>query len=160
MHTCAVCGIDLPDAVSGCSKCEGVRARHPARRVVFPTRELLKERFEKHLMRQSYVIASAEPLPPDTELLLELVLPEDGGTIDITGRVVDARERSPGGAAPWALQLRLLDFDAEKQATIRDLLAGEPDAVALDLEQEQEVGDTSLAGLVSRWDFSEPAEDS
>jgi hypothetical protein len=160
MHTCAVCGIDLPDAVSGCPKCEGVRARHPARRVVFPTRELLKERFEQLLMRQSYVIASAEPLPPDTELLLELVLPEDGGTIDITGRVVDARERSPGGAAPWALQLRLLDFDAEKQATIRDLLAGEPDAVALDLEQEQEVGDTSLAGLVSRWDFSEPAEDS
>jgi hypothetical protein len=158
MHTCAVCGIDLPDAVSGCPKCEGVRARHPARRVVFPTRELLKERFEKLLMRQSYVIASAEALPPDTELLLELVLPEDGGTIDITGRVVDARERSPGGAAPWALQLRLLDFDAEKQATIRDLLAGEPDAVELDLKQE--VGDTSLAGLVSRWDFSEPAEDS
>jgi hypothetical protein len=92
--------------------------------------------------------------------LLERVRPEDGGTIDITGRVVDARERSPGGAAPWALQLRLLDFDAEKQATIRDLLAGEPDAVALDLEQEQEVGDTSLAGLVSGWDFSEPAEDS
>jgi hypothetical protein len=89
---------------------------------------------------------------------LELVLPEAAGTIEVTGRVVTARERSPGGAAPWALQLQLLDFDAEKQKTIRDLLASGPESAELDLEQE--VGDTSLAGLVSRWDFSEPAEDS
>ncbi|MDH3214267.1 MAG: hypothetical protein OEM05_17465 [Myxococcales bacterium] len=158
MHTCPICKVDLPDRLTRCPKCDGMRGRHPARRVVFQTRELLKERFEKQLMRQAYVIANTEPLPEDTELWLELVLPEDAGTIDVTGRVVTARERSNGGAAPWALQLRLLDFDAEKQATIRDLLASEPDAMALDLEQE--VGDTSLAGLVSRWDFSEPAEDS
>jgi hypothetical protein len=158
MHTCAVCGIDLPDAVSGCPKCDGVRARHPARSVVFPTRELLKERFEKLLMRHAYVIANAEPLPQDTELSLELVLPEDAGTLDVTARVVSSRETSSGNGASWALQLQLMDFDAEKQATIRDLLASEPDVVELDLEEE--VGDTSLKGLVSRWDFSELAEDS
>jgi hypothetical protein len=109
-------------------------------------------------MRHAYVIANAEPLPQDTELSLELVLPEDAGTLDVTARVVSSRETSSGNGASWALQLQLMDFDAEKQATIRDLLASEADVVELDLEEE--VGDTSLKGLVSRWDFSELAEDS
>ncbi len=158
MHTCAVCGVDLPDTASRCPKCDGVRARHPARSVVFPTRELLKERFEKLLMHHAYVIANAEPLPQDTELSLELVLPEDAGTLDVTARVVSVRETSSGSGASWDLQLQLLDFDAEKQATIRDLLAGE--AAPVELELELEVGDTSLEGLVSRWEFSELVEDS
>jgi hypothetical protein len=157
MHTCPVCKVDLPDRLEKCPKCEGVKARHPVRRVVFSSREILKERFEKLLMRQSYVIANTEPLPPETEMWLELVLPEDAGAIDVTGRVVGSRERTPGGAAPWAVQLQLVDFDAEKQATIRELLASEPDAVELDLDQE--IGDASMEGLVSRWGFSEPGED-
>ena len=158
MHTCVVCGIDLPDTAARCPKCDGVRARPPARSVVFPTRELLKERFEKLLVRHTYVIANPEPLPRDTELSLELVLPEGAGTLDVTARVVNAREASSGSGASWALQLQLLDFDAEKQATIRDLLASEPAPV--ELEPEQEVGDTSLEGLISRWGVSELAEDS
>ena len=158
MHTCAVCGIDLSDAVSGCPKCDGVRARFPARSVAFPTRELLKERFEKLLMRHAYVIANPEPLPQDTELLLELVLPEDAGTLDVTARIVSVRESTAGRADSWDLQLQLLDFDAEKQAAIRDLLAAE--AGPEELELELEVGDSSLEGLVSRWGISELAEDS
>ena len=158
MHTCPVCDVDLPDSAAHCPKCDAVRAHHPARSVVFPTREVLKERFETLLMRQAYVIENPEPLPQDTELSLELVLPEDAGTLDVTARVVNSRETTSGNGASWALQLQLLDFDAEKQATIRDLLASEPDVVELDLEEE--VGDTSLKGLVSRWDFSELEEDS
>ncbi len=109
-------------------------------------------------MRHTYVIASPEPLPHDTELSLELVLPEDAGTLDVTARVVNAREATSGSGASWNLQLRLLDFDAEKQAKIRDLLASE--SAPVELELEQEVGDTSLEGLISRWEISERVEDS
>ena len=158
MHTCEVCDIDLPDTTARCPKCDGVRARHPARSVVFPTREHLKERFEKLLMRHTYVIANPEPLPHDTELSLELVLPEDAGTLDVTARVVNAREATSGSGASWNLQLRLLDFDAEKQAKIRDLLASE--SAPVELELELEVADTSLEGLISRWEISERVEDS
>jgi len=158
MHTCPVCDVDLPDSAAHCPKCDAVRAHHPARSVVFPTREVLKERFETLLMRQAYVIENPEPLPLDTELSLELVLPEEAGTLDVTARVVNARESSSGRADYWDLQLQLLDFDAEKQATIRDLLAAE--AVPEELELEHEVGDSSLEGLVSRWGFSELEGDS
>jgi len=160
MHTCPVCDVDLPDTAARCPKCDAVRARHPARSVVFPTREFLKERFETLLMRHAYVIENPEPLPQDTELSLELVLPEDAGTLDVTARIVSARESSSGRADSWDLQLQLLDFDAEKQAAIRDLLAAEAGSEELELELEHEVGDSSLEGLVSRWGISELAEDS
>jgi hypothetical protein len=158
MHTCPVCDVDLPGAVARCPKCDAVRAHHPARSVVFPTREFLKERFETLLMRHAYVIENPEPLPRDTELSLELVLPEDAGTLDVTARVVGSRESSSGRAGSWDLQLHLLDLDAEKQAAIRGLLASE--AGPEELELEDEVGDSSLEGLVSRWGFSELVEDS
>jgi len=158
MGSCAKCRADLPDAAAHCPSCDPVRAAARARSVVFPSREDLKERFETLLAHHGFVVGNAEVLPLDTKLSLELVLPEDAGTLTVIARVVGARETPCGKDGPYELQLQLLDFDAEKQATIRALLAAGP--APLDSEPlEPEPGDARLDGLNSRRGPPEDSED-
>ena len=99
-----------------------------ARRVTFATREVLKKHYEAHLAHHGLVIPSSEPLPEGTELDVQLVLPEQAGTLTVLARVVATQEAAAGGA--YELQLQLLDFDEEKHATVRAVLSGAPPASA------------------------------
>ena len=106
------------------------------------------------MAHHGFVVGNAEALPQDTELSLELVLPEDAGTLTVIARVVSARETPGGEGDPYELQLQLLDFDAEKQATIRALLAAEPAPLdSKPLEDLEPLGIGSPAAAIPR---SEP----
>ena len=94
------------------------------RRVVFPTREVLKQHYEANLAHHGLVIPSAEPLRQGTELDVQLVLPDEAGTLVVTARVVAAQEAPAAKRHAYELQLQLLDFDEEKHVTVRAVLAG------------------------------------
>jgi hypothetical protein len=125
-----------------------------ARRVVFPTRKILKARSEMLLVHHGLVVPCGEPLPVGAELRLELVLPEEAGTLAVSARVEGAREAPTGRG--YQLQLRLLDFDEEKHAAVVAAISGAPNLSAADssprLSSPQEGGSVTRSGADVRID--------
>jgi cell pole-organizing protein PopZ len=124
MPTCPACRADLSESSSSCAQCGDTPAAPAARRVTFATREVLKQHYDTNLAHHGLVIPSAEPLPEGTELDVQLVLPEEAGTLAVIARVVAAQEAPAAKGGAYELQLQLLDFDEEKHVTVRAVLAG------------------------------------
>jgi hypothetical protein len=124
MPSCPDCQADLPEPSARCAQCGAAPPDAGVRRIVFPTRKVLQKLYETLVVERGLLLRSAEPLPEGAELRLQLVLPEEAGTLNVAARVVGTREAPAGKGGAYQLQLQLLDFDEEKQAKVRAVLSG------------------------------------
>jgi len=92
--------------------------------VVFKSPEILRRHFDLYLVHHGLVVPRTEPVERDTPVRLRLVLPEGGGELWLTGRVVDTLEQPERARAPYDVRLELLDLDAEKEETLRRVASG------------------------------------
>ena len=122
----------------------------PRWRLVFKSREKLRDDFDNYLVHHGLLVPRIEPIPADTTVRIQLVLPDDGGELPLTGRVVGTVEQPSRAKMPYDVQLELLDLDAGKEAVLRRVASGEVPAAASEPERAQELAPTGEATPVPK----------
>jgi hypothetical protein len=124
MRSCPECNAALSDREGRCPRCGCCPAAGALWKVVFKSPESLRRHFDLYLVHHGLVAPRSEPVERETLVQLRLVLPEDGGELWLTGRVLDTVEQPERARAPYDVRLELLDLDADKEETLRRVASG------------------------------------
>jgi HEAT repeat protein len=119
MLSCPTCDAEVSGPDRCCPGCGRSTADAPAWNVVFKSPKVLKSHFDEQLIHHSLALPHAKPVAPDTRVPLKLVLPDDGGDLWLTGKVVETLERPSRANAPYDIRFALCDLDDEKMEILR-----------------------------------------
>jgi hypothetical protein len=119
MLSCPACGAEISGSEGRCVGCGCTVAGGPAWRVAFKTAEGLRKHYDRYMVHHGLVVPRTEPIERDSLVRIRIVLPDDRGEVSLTGKVIEALEQPSGSRARYAVQLELLDLNAEKKELLR-----------------------------------------
>jgi HEAT repeat protein len=125
LRNCPVCAAPVQRSDYCCRECGHVLQEVVQLELAFGSRREIQDQFGRFPSLESLFVPSAQAVPEGTLVELRLVLPEPWGIMVVPARVMAMAPTPSTPATPYRLHLKATKVELDKQARLRNLVAGE-----------------------------------